>query len=76
MANLITYQEVSSAIAAILTLHPQFEKVFNKFERLAWQPCQAGLMKKTDGGAMMVAERLRVTGKIEIRFCTSAEIED
>lgn len=76
MAELITYQDVSSAIAAILTLHPQFEPIFHKFERLAWTSCPAGLMKKHDSGGLMIAERNKITGKIEILFCASAGIED
>lgn len=76
MADLITYQEVSSVIAAILTLHPQFEPTFHKFERLAWTTCAKGIMKKADNGGLMIAERNSITGRIEILFCASAGIED
>ena len=76
MADSITYQEIAAIIAAILTRHPQFEKIFNKFERLPWLPAAKGLMKKNDAGGMMVAERNVGTGKIEIVFMASAELED
>ena len=76
MADSITYQEISSTIAAILTRHPQFERVFNKFERLPWLPVPRGLMKKNDSGGVMVAERCPATGRVEIVFMASAELED
>lgn len=77
MADSITYQEIAAAIAAILTRHPQVEKKFNKFERLPWLPAKrGGLMKKTDAGELMVAERNVGTSKIEIVFMVSAELED
>lgn len=77
MADSITYQEVAATIAAVLTRHPQFEKFFNKFEKLPWLPANKGrLMKKTLDGEMMVAERNVGTSRIEIVFMSSAEIEE
>lgn len=76
MADSITYQEIATTIAAILTRHPQFERIFNKFERLPWLPVPRGLMKKNDTGGMMVAERCVATGRVEIVFMASAELED
>lgn len=76
MSDPITYQEVSRTIAAILTRHPQFEKKFNKFERLAWNPVARGMLKKTPDGELMVAERDSASGRIEIVFMMSAELED
>lgn len=75
MADSITYQEIATTIAAILTRHPQFERMFNKFERLPWLPVPRGLMKKTDSGGMMVAEKCTATGRLEIVFMSSAEID-
>lgn len=76
MADSISYQEIASTIAAILTRHPQFERMFNKFERLPWLPIPRGLMKKTDSGEMMVAERSRGSQKVEIVFMASGELEE
>lgn len=62
----ITYQEVANAIASILTLHPQFDKVFTAFESLPWMPIPHGMMKKQPNGATMTAKRDKITNKVKI----------
>lgn len=76
MADSISYQEVAAAIASILTYHPQFEKVFQSFEKYHWTPCLRGLQKKNDAGATMIAERNKQTNKVGFCFLTGAEIEE
>ncbi len=67
MTTDLSYQEISRAIAAMLTKHPQFDKVFTQFERMAWIPIPRGLIKRAPGGSM-IAERDKATGKVRIIF--------
>lgn len=67
MTDKITKAEVSKAIAAILTRHPQMEKLFAGFEPLDWTPIPRGLIKRFKDGGAMIAER-SWDGKVTISF--------
>lgn len=72
----ISYQEVASAIAAILTRHPQFDRAFTEFENLPWIPIPRGMIKRIPGGGSMLVERSSRTGRLKIRFSADVSLGD
>lgn len=75
MTDKITKSEISRTIAAILTRHPQMEKLFAGFESLEWTPIPRGWIKRFKDGGAMIAER-DWAGKVTINFTVYMSKDD